>query len=196
MTFRPHLSLCAVLFIALTQSSCVHMSENECRAGDWKAYGFTDAYNDDVANKQPARIRACRGMGVEPDLAAYERGVKEGQKAYCTPFGGWHTGIQGRDLNNSCPQSTAEATLLGYTLGNEVYATQWAYEDAVRRREDNHYDARREGGSSHVRSERMHRYDYIFGTSRADLRDLREKADQTYARNVATFVRLFGVNPF
>ncbi len=172
MIFRPLLTLCALLFIAAVNASCVSMSESECRSGDWRAYGAADAAQGSVSEKQPARIKACQDHGVKPDLASYAVGMKEGQKAYCTPKGGWQIGYHGGSYDNSCPKETAAATVHAMSLAKEIYIAQSEVDQAQRQHED-----------------------HMFVGILSDQHLLQERADRIYARNVAEYVRLFGSYP-
>lgn len=99
-----------ILFAALALGSCATLSEEECRAGDWRGIGIEDGQRGRAADFIDRHREACAKVGVTPDIAAWAAGRQLGLQSYCTPENAYDIGRNGRILNTVCPL-TSLATL-------------------------------------------------------------------------------------
>lgn len=116
-----------LLLCVLALGSCATLSEDECRAGDWRSIGFEDG----AAGRDAAFISrhrgACAAFGLSPDLNAWLAGRQSGLQQYCTPANAYAIGQRGGSVNPVCPVGAAQEMgpafqqgQLWYTLGQEI----------------------------------------------------------------------------
>ena len=90
-------------------AACEPISEDACRAGDWRGIGIADG----AAGRAPDRINAyaetCAKIGITPDARAWRAGRTEGLKRYCTPQNAYKIGRNGNRLAPYCPAGEREA---------------------------------------------------------------------------------------
>lgn len=76
-------SLLGLGLLALLSAGCATIPEDQCAGMDWYRLGVDDGR----AGFPPARLarhrEACAGVGVVPDVAAWEAGRAEGVVQYC-----------------------------------------------------------------------------------------------------------------
>ncbi|MEM8956632.1 MAG: DUF2799 domain-containing protein [Pseudomonadota bacterium] len=100
MPYRfPFLAAGALAVLA----ACEPITEDECRAGDWRGIGVADG----ASGRSPDRINAyaetCAKIGIVPDARAWRAGREEGLKRYCTPENAYRIGRNGTRLAPYCP---------------------------------------------------------------------------------------------
>lgn len=83
-------------------AACASLSEEQCRAGDWRDIGFADG----AQGRAPAYVerhqKACAKAGVAPDVQAWLAGRQQGLARYCTPAKAYEIGRGGRDIAPWC----------------------------------------------------------------------------------------------
>ena len=100
-------------------SGCATLSEEECRAADWRTIGFEDGTMGKPIGQIGKHREACADHGVPVDLTAYKEGHEEGMVIFCQPASGFELGNRGGRFNDDCPVD----------LRADFYA---AYEDGYR----------------------------------------------------------------
>lgn len=94
----------AVLLLApLLLAACATLSEDQCRAGDWRAIGISDGSNGRGSDFIIQHAKACNKIGISPVRADWEAGRQEGLTLYCRPRRAYDEGARGRTLKNVCP---------------------------------------------------------------------------------------------
>lgn len=92
-----------LLFAPLILAACATLSEDQCRAGDWRSIG----QNDGAQGRKPDFIlqhaKACNKVGIAPVRAEWEKGRQEGLKLYCRPRNAYEVGKRGKHLSPVCP---------------------------------------------------------------------------------------------
>ncbi len=116
-----------LILLALGFSGCATMTQGECLSGNWLRVG----YQDGAAGHPPSRLgnheAACAAHGVGVDPQAYFDGRERGLVEYCTPWGGFNAGRNGRTYHGVCAYESEGAFLTGYTDGRHVHeADQYA----------------------------------------------------------------------
>lgn len=92
-----------LLFAPLLLASCATLSEDQCRAADWRVIGQTDGSNGRDADFILQHAKACNKIGILPVRADWEAGRQEGLKLYCRPRRAYEEGAKGRSLKPVCP---------------------------------------------------------------------------------------------
>lgn len=92
-----------LLLTLLALAACATLSEDQCRAGDWRAIGQNDGSNGRDADFILQHAKACNKIGVLPVRAEWEDGRQEGLKLYCRPRRAYDEGAKGRTLKPVCP---------------------------------------------------------------------------------------------
>lgn len=120
------IGFCTVV-LTLLLSGCASMTQSECLMGNWTRVG----YEDGAAGYPPSRLRnhesACAAHGVGVDAQAYFDARERGLLEYCTPYGGFNAGSNGRSYQGVCPYEAEGGFLAGYADGQYVYeASQYA----------------------------------------------------------------------
>lgn len=92
----------APLAALLLGASCATLSEDQCRAGNWRAIGVSDGMAGRSEIFVSNHAEACAELGIAPDLAAWAVGRDEGLRAYCTPDRAYSAGQRGQRLNPVC----------------------------------------------------------------------------------------------
>jgi hypothetical protein len=97
------------------------MTQNECLSGSWLRVG----YQDGAAGHAPSRLgnheAACAAHGVGVDAQAYFDGRERGLQEYCTPYGGFTAGRNGRTYHGVCAYEIEGGFLTGYADGRHVH---------------------------------------------------------------------------
>ncbi|WP_310618656.1 DUF2799 domain-containing protein [Flexibacterium corallicola] len=114
-------NLISFLAFAFILSACASLSEEDCKAGDWRALGFMDGQKGYEADRINTHSKACGKYGIAPDRAAYSQGRIQGLQSFCTPTMGFEQGSGGKPLRNVCPASSALRFQQGYMLGKQLY---------------------------------------------------------------------------
>lgn len=115
--FRPALAL----LVALGLSACASISEDECRAMDWRTVGYEDGAAGHGPERLTWRRQACAEYGVSPDLDAYLEGRAQGLQVFCVPANGFRLGAAGQGYGGACPSDTADSFLEAYEAGRQLW---------------------------------------------------------------------------
>ena len=84
-------------------AACATLSEDQCRAGDWRAIGQSDGADGRTADFITQHAKACNKIGIAPVRATWEKGRQEGLKLYCRPRNAYEVGAKGKHLSDVCP---------------------------------------------------------------------------------------------
>ncbi len=95
----------------LLLAACATLSENECRAGNWRAIGKEDGANGRTEDFILQHAKACNEFGIRPNKTEWLKGRAEGLPLYCTPGNAFREGRRGQHLSPVCP-AQAQATLI------------------------------------------------------------------------------------
>lgn len=117
---RIALSLAALVALG----SCATLTEEECRAGDWRQIGVADGAEGYGSGRLDLHRRACADTGVVPDAAAWARGRAEGLRLYCTPARAYRVAREGRTLREGCTAAELARLRPAYEHGRAY----WRYE--------------------------------------------------------------------
>lgn len=122
---RPSRTACLVAAsIALSLGGCATLNEDECRRGDWYQLGRDDGARGELPDYLNAHREACAEYGIGPDVAAWERGRKDGLVGYCTRIGGLRAGRAGQGYRNVCPPEREADFLAGFEVGRVIHEYQ------------------------------------------------------------------------
>lgn len=91
-----------VVLAALPLVSCASLSEDQCRAGDWRGIGVTDGAAGRSTSYISRHREACGKIGIVPDTTAWLAGRSEGLLRYCTPANAYKVGRSGNTLSPVC----------------------------------------------------------------------------------------------
>ncbi len=92
-----------LLLAPLVLAACATLSEDQCRAGDWRAIGQNDGSNGRKPDFIIQHAKACNKIGIAPVRAAWEDGRQEGLTLYCRPRRAYEEGAKGKKLSPVCP---------------------------------------------------------------------------------------------
>ena len=95
--------LIALIAALVLLAGCATLSEDACRAGDWRGIGYADGTKGRDAAFIQQHAKACADYGITPKFEPWAGGRQEGLKVYCTPSRAWREGAQGRRLRPVCP---------------------------------------------------------------------------------------------
>lgn len=107
--------------ILLGIAACASLSEDACRAGDWRGIGLRDGAAGRADGYVANHAEACAEIGVAPDIAAWREGRAEGLTLYCTPQNAFEIAARGSRINAVCPASTAYALARATDQGRRAY---------------------------------------------------------------------------
>ncbi|MBS0364681.1 MAG: DUF2799 domain-containing protein [Proteobacteria bacterium] len=97
------------------------MSQNECRALDWRTIGYEDGVQgrsgDHIANYR----QACGKYGVRTDLDLYQQGRMQGLREFCQPVNGYNFGVRGGAYYGVCPVELERPFLSAFDAGHQLY---------------------------------------------------------------------------
>jgi hypothetical protein len=88
-------------------AACASLSEDACRAGDWRGIGLRDGAAGRADGYVANHAEACAEIGVIPDIVAWGAGRAEGLTLYCTPQNAFDIAARGSRINAVCPASAA-----------------------------------------------------------------------------------------
>ena len=127
-----------ILLLALfgLLSACAPISEDACRAGNWRGIGISDGTNGLPASTVGKYAETCAEFGIAPDLTAYQAGRAEGLKTYCTPDNAYQEGRQGDALRSVCPAAIAPQMQAAHRHGKRYHDITEDM-DRIRERIDN-----------------------------------------------------------
>src|SRR5690554_1264834 len=107
--------------VLLLPSGCATMTQGECLTGNWTRVG----YEDGAAGHPPSRLgnheAACAAHGLGVDAQAYFDARERGLLEYCTPYGGFNAGSNGRSYHGVCTHDVEGGFLAGYDDGRHVH---------------------------------------------------------------------------
>lgn len=95
----------------LILAACATLSENECRAGDWRTIGQKDGANGRTEDFILQHAKACNEFGILPNKTEWLAGRAEGLPLYCTTSNAFREGRRGKHLSPVCP-AAQRATLV------------------------------------------------------------------------------------
>lgn len=107
--------------VLLGLAACASLSEDACRAGDWRGIGQRDGAAGRPDGYIANHAEACAGIGVTPDLAAWRDGRAEGLTLYCTPRNAFDIAARGGRINPVCPASAAYGLARATDQGRRAY---------------------------------------------------------------------------
>jgi hypothetical protein len=128
--------LLAVLVLAGCGASKEEREQRQaaaCQATDWWALGFEDGVKGLRADYFGKYRRECAPYGVTADIGLYLNGRDEGLLEYCTPRGGYLTGVEGRKYANVCPPGLEGAFLEARKDGQGLRKRRAAVDNAAGR---------------------------------------------------------------
>lgn len=117
-------------------AGCAVMDADDCARADWQGLGQQDARAGLLLTQLDRRAKACREHGREVDRVAYERGHREGQRAYCSARRGETDAAAGRQPATLCLAPLQTAYDAGFGTGLQTFC-----------RARNAYEHGRAGGS-------------------------------------------------
>jgi len=100
------------------------VSENVCRAGDWRTIGYRDGSIGVQNTRLLAHQEACGEFGIIPDRNGYMAGWSAGLNTYCTGDMGFQVGESGRALNTVCRAELREPFATTYAEGFKLYSAR------------------------------------------------------------------------
>jgi hypothetical protein len=95
-----YLFVLSILFIA----GCASISEEECRKGNWEAFGYRDAMRGTYEPKTNDYRKDCSEYGVSVKGVEYMKGFESGLKDYCTFNRGLEMGVAGKNAHKYCEE--------------------------------------------------------------------------------------------
>lgn len=124
-------------------AGCASLSEEACRAGDWRGIGYSDGADGRSEDYVSAHAKACAEVGITPDFAAWRAGRDAGLGAYCTPRRAYAAGRRGDRLNPVChgfdQRELARANYAGLReyeinrdidqVGDQIRAANWRIDE-------------------------------------------------------------------
>lgn len=110
-----------LLIGALSLAGCATLSEEECRAADWRTIGFEDGTVGKPIGQIGKHREACADHGVPVDLVAYKQGHEEGMIIFCQPASGFELGNRGGRFNDDCPVDLRAGFYAAYEDGYRAY---------------------------------------------------------------------------
>jgi hypothetical protein len=113
----------ALAAATLALAGCAPMTENECRATDWRERGVRDGSHGYHANDFRSFREQCGKFGVAPDERAYLGGRSVGLARYCTAENGLAVGKAGSSYNSGvCPAAAEASFVKNHKIGHEIYS--------------------------------------------------------------------------
>lgn len=119
MTALVRFALLVAALMAL--GSCATLTEEECRAGDWRQIGVSDGAEGYGPDRLEWHRRACAKTGVVPDATAWARGRQEGLRLYCTPPKAYRVAREGRRLRDGCTGAELARLQPAYAWGQNYW---------------------------------------------------------------------------
>lgn len=122
MITRTSLSI-ALGAVMLALAGCAPMTENECRATDWRQRGVEDGSRGHSATDLRSFREQCGKFGIAPDERAYSSGRSVGLGRYCTAENGLAVGKAGSSYNTGvCPAAAEVLFVKNHKIGYEIYS--------------------------------------------------------------------------
>lgn len=100
---------------------CASLSEDQCRAGDWRGIGFADGAQGRAPDYVERHQKACAKVGVAPDVRAWLAGRQEGLSRYCTPAKAYEVGRSGRSIAPWCSPAQLAQMRPAHDRGRAYY---------------------------------------------------------------------------
>ena len=98
-----YLALFCAAAALLVLAACATLSEDQCRAGDWRTIGEADGANGRTSDFIVQHAKACNKIGIAPVRAEWEKGRQSGLTLYCRPRNAYEVGAKGKHLSPVCP---------------------------------------------------------------------------------------------
>ncbi len=102
-------------------AACASLSEDQCRAGDWRGIGFSDGAQGRSPDHIARHQKACAKVGVTPDLQAWLSGRQEGLLRYCTPANAYRVGRGGQSVAPYCSAAQLASMRPAYEHGRAYH---------------------------------------------------------------------------
>ncbi len=103
--------------------ACATYSDEElaaqCPRTDWYAYGLNDGKLGQPVKRATEFFDGCRGLGIQPDVTAYEMGRATGLREFCTAENGYRVGVEGRKYYGVCPADLEPGFKQGLSRGRK-----------------------------------------------------------------------------
>ena len=128
--------LILALISLLLFAACASLSEDECRAGNWREIGREDGMRGRTADFIQTHAKACADYGIRPDRQAWEDGRQDGLLAYCTPHNAYREGTKGHRLSPVCPAENLPRLLAANDRGLDLYDIEREIDDVEREMRD------------------------------------------------------------
>lgn len=105
-------------------ASCATLSEDQCRAGDWRSIGVADGVKGRPASYLSSHVDACSEYGIGIDRAVYEAGRAEGLRAYCRPEIAESEGRAGESYYGVCEGDMGVAFARIHRAGEQIHGLE------------------------------------------------------------------------
>ncbi len=102
-------------------AACASLSEDECRAGNWREIGQKDGADGRTADYIRTHVKACADYGIRPNAILWEQGRQEGLKVYCTVSNAYREGTRGHRLAPVCPAEDLARLARANAQGLELF---------------------------------------------------------------------------
>ena len=123
--------LICLVALPLVLAACATLSEDQCRAGDWRAIGQADGADGRTSDHILRHARACNKIGIAPVRADWEKGRQEGLPLYCRPRRAYDEGARGHTLSPVCPiedvarlERANKRGLIWHRIGRDISEAQ------------------------------------------------------------------------
>jgi len=113
--------LASIVAVLAALVGCASLSEDECRAGDWRGIGFSDGAQGRAPDYVERHQKACAKLGVAPDVRAWLAGRQEGLSRYCTPAKAYAVGRGGRSIAPYCTSAQLSQMRPAHDRGRAYY---------------------------------------------------------------------------
>ena len=135
--FYKNLRIINLLCISTLLGACANLARDRCIDVDWYTLGFEEGANGLAANPEGERQQSCTALGVQPDLATYQRGYSDGIATFCHYALGLEHGSFGKPKLTVCPVLTeyhqgyaqGQASYCSYESGYQTGLTNRDYND-------------------------------------------------------------------
>lgn len=114
----------ALTVAAVLLAGCATLSEEQCRAVNWRELGERDGAQGYASSRLDAHREACSEIGVIPDEELYAQGREQGLMHYCEADNGYRLGRRGERPSEVCPRQLKQDFLDAHEMGFRTYETE------------------------------------------------------------------------
>ena len=166
-----------VAAVTVAMAGCATLDESECADVDWYTLGLEDGNNGHTDDRLDSHTKSCAEFGIQPNVAEWQKGHREGINLYCIPAKGLEEGKNGKVYRNVCPEATRSAFLKAYRLGQDQYQVEQKMDDLRRERSQLERAARQSEnqGSTQSYAARIRAIDNELQRLNGDLQQLRSR---------------------